>query len=100
MAKKYFIKEDGKQLQRDIADIKGHLQKVEVRGSQVLQRPEEQRTATFSVPEPVMDDVFEEETCHIPRPTFGSTDLKSVETYESGKRRRKKAKEIEDDPQI
>lgn len=97
MANKFFIKPDDKKLHREVAELKERLQAIESsRGSLVIERPAEQRTAVFSIPEPAVEDVFEEEECHIPKPTFGSVSLKGVESQEDGKRRKKKTKEAED----
>jgi len=96
MANKFFIKPDDKNLHREVEELKERLQTIEGRGSQIVERPREQRTAVFSIPEPVMEDVFEEEECHIPKPTFGSVSLKNVEVQEDGRRRKRKTKDAED----
>ena len=95
MANKFFLKPNDKKLYMEVADLKERLTSIENRGSQVVERPAEQRTAVFSIPEPVLEDVFEEEDCHIPKPTFGSVSLKNVEVQEDGKRRKRKTKEAE-----
>lgn len=96
MANKFFIKPDDKKLHREVEELKERLQTIESRGSLTLERPPEHRTAVFSIPEPFVEDVFEEEDCHIPKPTFGSVSLKNVETQEDGKRRKRKTKDAED----